>query len=557
MTKRIFRGIVLTAIAAVLLTSALTGATLYAYNVQRITGEMRTEAGYLLHALSLTEDEAAFFQGFSSDNRVTLIDPDGTVLYDSGAKTETLTSHADRPEFQQALAEGSGSSERYSSTLAETTHYYAVRTDGGNVLRIASTQSSIIGVFLRILPLLVIIFAAVALLSLGIARFVAKRIVAPVNELNLDEPLENDVYDELSPLLVRMERQREEIERQMRALSDKQSELNAITENMREGLVLLNPQGVILSMNGSAARIFEVDAGKHIGEDVLSVSRNPAVREAIHDARTGSNGETILENGGRYYQLLASPVAGKDGCMGIVLLLLDTTEKYTAEISRREFSANVSHELKTPLTSISGFAEIIRDGLARPEDVKDFAGRICSEANRLIALIADIMELSRLDERKEIGDRERVGLRAVAEDVLSRLETPARDKDIRLSLAGPECEVSGYSLLLGEMVYNLVDNAIKYTGSGGHVEVRTAVKGDRAVLSVTDDGIGIPKEHQSRVFERFYRVDKSHSKATGGTGLGLSIVKHGAAIHEAEIELESAPDKGTCVRLIFRLPAGK
>ena len=557
MTKRIFRGIVLTAIAAVLITSALTGATLYAYNVQRISGEMRTEALYLLHALSLTEDEATFFQGFSSENRVTLIDPDGTVLYDSGAKAETLASHADRPEFQQALQSGSGSSERYSSTLAETTHYYAVRTDDGNVLRIASTQSSIIGVFLRILPLLVIIFAAVALLSLGIARFVAKRIVAPVNELNLDEPLENDVYDELSPLLVRMERQREEIERQMRALSDKQSELNAITENMREGLVLLNPQGVILSMNGSAARIFEVDAGKHIGEDVLSVSRNPAVREAIHDARTGSNGETILENGGRYYQLLASPVAGKDGCMGIVLLLLDTTEKYTAEISRREFSANVSHELKTPLTSISGFAEIIRDGLARPEDVKDFAGRICNEANRLIALIADIMELSRLDERKEIGDRERVGLRAVAEDVLSRLETPARDKDIRLSLAGPECEVSGYSLLLGEMVYNLVDNAIKYTGSGGHVEVRTAVKGDRAVLSVTDDGIGIPKEHQSRVFERFYRVDKSHSKATGGTGLGLSIVKHGAAIHGAEIELESAPGKGTCVRLIFRLPAGK
>ena len=243
--------------------------------------------------------------------------------------------------------------------------------------------------------------------------------------------------------------------------------------------------------------------------------------------------------------------------MGSVLRLLETTEKYTAEISRREFSANVSHELKTPLTSISGFAEIIRDGLARPEDVKDFAGRICNEANRLIALITDIMELSRLDERKEIGDRERVGLRAVAEDVLSRLETPARDKDIRLSLAGPECEVSGYSLLLGEMVYNLVDNAIKYTGSGGHVEVCTAVKGDRAVLSVTDDGIGIPKEHQSRVFERFYRVDKSHSKATGGTGLGLSIVKHGAAIHGAEIELESAPGKGTCVRLIFRLPNGK
>ena len=554
MTKRIFRGIVLTAIAAVLITSALTGATLYAYNVQRITGEMRTEAAYLLHALPLTEDETAFFQGFRSDNRVTLIDPDGTVLYDSGAKAETLESHADRPEFQQALESGSGSSERYSATLAETTHYYAVRTDDGNVLRIASSQSSIIGVFLRILPLLVIIFAAVALLSLGIARFVAKRIVAPVNELNLDEPLENDVYDELSPLLVRMERQRAEIERQMKALSDKQSELTAITENMREGLVLLNPQGVILSMNGSAARIFGVDAGKHIGEDVLSVSRNPAVRQAIGDARSGGSGETILENGGRYYQLLASPVAGKDGSMGIVLLLLDTTEKYTAEISRREFSANVSHELKTPLTSISGFAEIIRDGLARPEDVKDFAGRICNEANRLVALISDIMELSRLDERKGLGERERVGLRAAAEEVVSRLETPAKDKDIHLSIAGPECEVSGFGLLLDEMVYNLVDNAIKYSGSGGHVEIRTAVKDGKAVLSVCDDGIGIPKEHQSRVFERFYRVDKSHSRATGGTGLGLSIVKHGAAIHDAQVELESAPGRGTCVRLIFPLP---
>ena len=240
--------------------------------------------------------------------------------------------------------------------------------------------------------------------------------------------------------------------------------------------------------------------------------------------------------------------------MGIVLLLLDATEKYTAEMRRREFSANVSHELKTPLTSINGFAEIIRDGLARPEDVKDFAGRICNEAKRLIALIADIMELSRLDEQKELGDRERVGLRAVAEDVVSRLETPARDKDIRLSLVGPECAVSGYSLLLGEMVYNLVDNAIKYTSSGGHVEVRTAVKDGKAVLSVTDDGIGIPKEHQSRVFERFYRVDKSHSRATGGTGLGLSIVKHGAAIHDAQVELESVPGRGTCVRLIFPLP---
>ncbi len=551
MTKRIFRGIVLTAVLALFVTSALTGVTLYSYSVQRVTEEMRAEAGYLLHALGKAQDEAAFFDGFSSESRATLIAADGTVLYDSGADADKLENHADRPEFRQALEQGSGESARYSDTLAETTRYCAVRTPAGNVLRISSTQSSIIGVFLRMLPLLVIIFVAVVLAALAIAHFVARRIVAPVNELNLDAPLENEVYDELSPLLLRMERQREEIDRQMKALTDKQSEMTAITENMREGLVLLNAQGVILSMNGSAATIFGTDARRHIGEDVLSVSRDPAVRDAIRDARDGRRAEAMLESDGRYYRLLASPVAGGAGSMGIVLLLLDITERYTAELSRREFSANVSHELKTPLTSISGYAEIIRDGLARPEDVKDFAGRICGEAKRLIALVSDILELSRLDEHKEPGDRERIDLRAAAVDVVNRLEASAGEKGIHLELDGAPCEISGYSLLLGEMIYNLVDNAIKYTNPGGHVKVRTRAQGGKATLEVVDDGIGIPKEHQSHVFERFYRVDKSHSKATGGTGLGLSIVKHGAAIHDAQIDLKSAPGEGTCVRLTF------
>lgn len=551
MTKRIFRGIVLTAIIAVLLASMLTGISIYRYSEARAIEELRSSAGYILLGLSRSEDETAYFQGFSSQDRVTLVDGNGNVLYDNQADATSLENHLDRPEIQAALRDGTGESRRYSNTLAEMTFYYTARTSAGNVLRIANTRSSALGMYLHMLPLMVVITLAAVLGSLLVARVVAKRIVAPMNALNLDAPLENDVYDELSPLLLRMERQRQEIARQMRQLAERKSELSAIAENMREGLVLLDPRGMVLSMNESAAAIFGVSAKQYIGEDMLCVNRDAAVRDALLAAENGGSADDIWEQNGRYYRLLASPVLQDSETLGIVLLMLDTTEKYAAEISRKEFTANVSHELKTPLTSISGYAEIMRDGVARPEDVQKFSSRICQETSRLIALINDILELSRLDEKKGLGVRERVNLLELSRDVVGRLEPLAREKSISLTLKGENCQISGYPLLLNEMFCNLVDNAIRYTPAGGNVDVRVGVEEGKPAFCVSDTGIGIPAEHQPHVFERFYRVDKSHSKATGGTGLGLSIVKHGAEIHGAEIRLESEPGQGTRIQLVF------
>ncbi len=549
MTGRIFRAVALTAALAVLLAAALTAAALFNVYEDSVAAELRTEAEYIRHALAQQADELAFFEDFEPRGRVTLIAPDGSVLYESSADSSGMDNHLGRPEVEQAFRNGWGGSERRSDTLSEVTIYCAVRTGAGNVLRLSSTRSSMLGVFLRALPPLIGILLAVALLSMLVARMAALRIVAPVNGLNLDAPLENEVYDELSPLLTRMDRQRREIERQMRQLDDARRELAAITRNMREGLVVLDREGGVLSMNESAARIFGADA--EAGDDLLSLSRDPGLRESVAKAQSGEAADAILERDGCAYQLLASPVKRDGSVAGVVLLILDVTEKIAAERSRREFTANVSHELKTPLTSISGYAELIRDGLAKPADVPGFAGRICDEAKRLLALIEDILALSRLDERQGIGERERVDLREAAREVAERLEPLAEEKGIELTFAGEAAGIEAYPRLLGEMLYNLIDNAIKYTGEGGRVDVRVEKGPEGAAFAVSDTGVGIPKEHQGRVFERFYRVDKSHSRATGGTGLGLSIVKHGAMIHGARIALESEPGKGTRIELTF------
>lgn len=551
MTKRIFWAIVLSALAAVVLASALITLTLYNAYGERMEEDLRAEAGYILHALTREADDAEYFEDFVSGHRVTLIAGDGTVLYDSVTNAQDLQNHADRPEVAAALDTGSGESQRYSGTLSEKTFYYAVKTQAGNVLRVSDTRSSILGLLWRMVGLFAVIVLGVALLSLIIARQIAKRIVTPINALNLDLPLENDAYDELSPLLLRMDRQKKEIAEQMEKLSQKKTELTAITDNMREGLILLNAAGTVLSMNGSAARIFGVKAPARIGNDMLLVTRNASVREAVLAAQRGESADAILQAGGKHYQVLANPVWRNQSLVGVVLLLTDVTEKHTAEMSRREFTANVSHELKTPLTSISGYAEIMRDGVARPEDMKSFAGKIYDEAMRLVALVNDILELSRLDEKKGLGEKADVALYPLAADVLKRLNPLAEEKQIALSIEGGGTTVFGYRLLLEEMAFNLVENAIKYTNPGGSVRVAVAEEGGRAVFSVSDTGVGIPKEHQQHVFERFYRVDKSHSKATGGTGLGLAIVKHGAEIHDAKIELDSEQDKGTRIRLIF------
>lgn len=551
MTGRIFRSVVGTAIISVLLATVLIVMSMFTVYEKEMTDELRAEAGYIHYALQREDDEKAYFEGFSSENRVTLINSDGSVIHDSGADASAMDNHAQRPEVQNALRQGTGESERYSDTLAETTYYYALKTRQGNVLRVANTRSSVLGVFMQTLPLVCVIGVLVALLSLIIARIAALHIVAPMNALNLDEPLENRIYDELSPLLTRMDRQRKEIASQMRDLDAARRELNVITHNMREGLILIDSKGCVLTMNSSACHIFGVKARERIGKNLLSVSKNDAVRNAVEDAQQGKSADVIMERSGRYYRLLANPVSRSGRAAGVVLITLDVTERYTAELSRKEFTANVSHELKTPLTSISGYAEIIRDGLARPEDVGGFAARIHSEASRLLALINDILELARLDERRGLGEAEQVDLLQLANDAVHRLEKHAFEKQISLQIHGESHYVPGHALLLNEMIYNLVDNAVKYTEAGGKVDVSIEKRSDGILFSVRDTGIGIPKLHQSHIFERFYRVDKSHSRATGGTGLGLSIVKHGAEIHNALISLESEEGKGTCITLKF------
>jgi len=551
MTGRIFRSVVGTAIVSVLLATVLIVMSMFSVYENEMTAELRTEAGYIHYALQREADEAAYFEGFASENRVTLIAADGSVIYDSGADASAMDNHAQRPEVQNALLEGRGESERYSDTLSETTYYYALKTRQGNVLRVANTRSSVLGVFVQTLPLVCIIGVLVVLLSLIIARIAALHIVAPINALNLDEPLENKIYDELSPLLTRMDRQRSEIASQMRDLDAARRELNAITHNMREGLILIDSKGCVLTMNSSASHIFGAKARDRIGKNLLSVSRNEAVRSAVETAQRGNSADVIMERSGRYYRVLANPVSRSGRAAGVVLIALDVTERYTAELSRKEFTANVSHELKTPLTSISGYAEIIRDGLARPEDIGGFAARIHSESSRLLALINDILELARLDERRGLGEKKQVDLLQLANDAVHRLEKQAAEKHIQVQIHGESHCVPGHALLLNEMVYNLVDNAVKYTEAGGKVDVSIEKRADGILLSVRDTGIGIPKIHQSHIFERFYRVDKSHSRATGGTGLGLSIVKHGAEIHNALVSLESEEGKGTCISLKF------
>ena len=551
MTRRIFRNILLTAVLALLLSSALLVGTLYNVYEGRISAELRTEAEYIVRALDMLPDDRTYFTDFAPDNRVTLIAPDGSVLYDSDADEARMDSHAQRPEVLAALANGTGESTRYSDTLSDVTIYYARRTADDNVLRIASTRSSVLGIFLNVAPQIMVMLLMVAVLSLLIARFASRQIVQPINELNLDEPLENEVYDELAPLMTRMDKQHAQIRQQMRDLSKAHADLNAIMANMREGLVLVDRGNRILSINGSAAAIFSAEAASVVGRDVLTLCRDAAVLEIVKAAQMGFSGDTLLPLNENTYRLLASPVLREKKVRGVVLLVLDISAQYAAEASRREFTANVSHELKTPLTSISGYAEIIETGIAKPADVPMFAGKIRTEAKRLVALVNDILELSRLDEKQGLGEKEPVALLPMLHALVEDFRPMASEKGIVLTMDGEEAVVKGYPMLLRELFTNLIDNAIKYTPEGGSVQVRLSQEEGQICCTVQDTGIGIPKEHQAHVFERFYRVDKSHSKQTGGTGLGLAIVKHAAQVHQAQVELESQTGEGTLVRVVF------
>jgi len=548
-TKRIFRSIALTAVGAVLLATVMLVITLYSLYETSAVAALRGEAEGIVRAIAMIDDDAAYLNSLETESRITLISPDGQVLYDSAADAYALESHAQRPEVLSALESGQGQSRRFSDTLSEMTLNHACLTAEGNVLRLSAARSSVLGVFVGIAPQILLMLLGVGVLSLAIARLCARQIVQPVNSMDLDVLSPSAMYEELAPLLLRLDRQRLQIRQQMRDLARAHSELSAIMENMREGLVLLDRKSEVLSMNASAASILGTEG--RTGVKLSELCHDEGVEELVQGAQEGRSSDMILERGLRTYRLLASPVTQQEETRGVVLLMLDVTERYAAEASRREFTANVSHELKTPLTSISGYAEIIRDGIARAEDMPAFAGRIHAEAKRLLALVNDIMELSKLDEKRGLGSKEQVPLRPLLGRLQENLAPMAEDKGIALTLQAEDVQVRGYSTMLDEMFYNLMENAMKYTPAGGSVRVTAGTEGGKVVCRVADTGIGIPQEHQAHVFERFYRVDKSHSRQTGGTGLGLAIVKHAAQIHHAEVELESEPGRGTTMTVKF------
>ena len=551
MSARIFRNIVLTALISVLLTAGIIMISMYTVYEERISSDLKLEAGYIRHAMELTENDTEYLKGLGTENRITLIDAEGTVLFDNRASHVQMENHSGRPEIIAALEQGYGMSTRNSDTVSQVTIYYAEKTTDGTIIRIASTRSSVLGAFIKVLPLMIALLQCMIVASILIARKTAQRIVAPINALNLDQPLENETYDELAPLLSRMNQQKEQLYAHVDQLEKARYELATLMENMREGFLLIDKNETVLSMNQSAGRIFGLEADRCIGQNLLFVYRDAELQRVAQAALQGEDGNFSLKLNEKYYLVYLSPVSKEQEIQGAVMLVLDVTERYAAEESRREFTANVSHELKTPLASISGAAEIIRDGIAQQQDIPHFAGMICKEASRMITLVNDILELSQLDEQKSLGPKEKVELMPMLEELIADFALSAQKKNQKVELIGENAEIQGYPTLIREMAFNLIDNAMKYTPEGGKISVSVEHTADGVCLQVADNGIGIPAQHQAHVFERFYRVDKSRSRATGGTGLGLAIVKHVAQVHNAEVSLISSEGQGTTIRLSF------
>ena len=551
MTKRIFRSILLVAGAVLLASIVLIMGVLYGYfgGVQ----ERQMEDELTLAVAGVETDGADYLKAVDTDRfRLTWVAADGTVLYDTQADAAGLENHAGRTEIAQAMQSGSGSSTRYSSTLLEKTMYYAKRLDDGTVLRIAISRGTVGVLVLGILQPVIIVAVAALILSNLLAHRLSARIVDPLNNLDLEHPLDNDAYEELAPLLGRISRQHELIERQMEQLRRETQEFTQITNSMREGLVLLDHHGCVLSINPAALRLFGAD-GACVGKDFLTVDRGVELTGAIEAALRDGHSEIRAQRGTQLWQFDLSRTGEAGAEAGTVILAFDITEQERAELSRREFTANVSHELKTPLQGIIGSAELIENGMVKPEDLPRFVGHIRKEAQRLVTLIGDIIRLSQLDEGVELP-REPVDLRALAQEVARDLDGAAKQKNVALRVEGEPAVVQGVRRLLYETVYNLCDNAIQYNVDGGSVTLRTEKAGQEARITVADTGIGIPQDAQARVFERFYRVDKSHSKASGGTGLGLSIVKHAVQYHNGKIALQSTPNHGTTITVT--LPRG-
>lgn len=549
MRKKIFQNYLLVSVLVMVLCCGLFLGVLFRHYEEQAFEQLTSEAGYIAHGMELSG--ADYLDTLESGTaRVTWVDGSGNVLYDSQADPAEMENHLDRAEIAGALADGAGRDVRFSETMLQRNLYYAVRLGDGTVLRVSCAQGTAISMMLMIFWPILAIALAVLLVCVLLAFRLARHIVDPINQIDLDHPLVDETYAELAPLVSRIQEQNRTIRHQMDELGQRQREFAALTDNMSEGFLLVDYRTNILACNHSAFRL--LTQGK--GGQVTNLRRDgcmPQILTTVEAALAGVRTDTVQEVEGVSWQIIANPVVSSGQVAGVAVLVMDVTEREQRERLRQEFSANVSHELKTPLTSISGFAELMKEGMVPEDKVKEFAGDIYRESQRLIALVDDIIRLSKLDENTKPFEPESVDLYELSDEILANLKPVADRQQVSLHLSGAHIRISGVWQILNEMVYNLCDNAIKYNRPGGRVDVTVVRQGDRVRLTVSDTGIGIPYPDQSRVFERFYRVDKSHSKEVGGTGLGLSIVKHGAQYHNAQLELKSEPGKGSAISIIF------
>lgn len=549
MNEKIFRSSFLTSILVLIVSFVLIFGILFEYFENQIMTELKNEATYISHAVE--NEGIKYIENFKgSDKRITLVASDGKVLADTSANAADLDNHANRKEIKEAMKNGWGESSRYSSTLMQKTIYYALKMEDGSILRISATQNSVPTILLGLVQPLIVIIVIILLISLFLSHRVSKAIVKPINELDLDHPAKTETYEELAPLLRKISAQKRTIDRQIKDAKQKQEEFRLITENMSEGLLVIDTKCNVLTHNRAALKLLNLDLKSR--EAIVLSDAPEEFRQIVEMVLCGERAENSISDNEKQYNMIANPVVVGEKTIGGVIVIIDITERTKREQLRREFTSNVSHELKTPLTSISGFAEMMKTGGTPDETVVDFSTSIYDEAQRLITLVCDIIKISELDENAVQSEAEEVDLFEMAEEIINRLKPVAKKRDISLRLYGDRAVIMGTRKILDEMIYNLCDNAIKYNKDGGTVDVVVSGStGEKVYLTVRDTGIGIPYSEQSRVFERFYRVDKSHSKQVGGTGLGLSIVKHGAAYHNAEIILESALDKGTRVTIKF------
>ena len=548
MFSKIFRSSFLTSMIVLLMSFFMIFAVLFEYFETQIFTELENEAEYISY--SVISEGASYIDNFNGDGkRITLVDTDGNVLADTSANAEELGNHSERTEIKEANATGVGKSSRYSETLMKKTLYYAKKLDDGTILRVSTTQNSVILILLGLLYPMIIIIVLALILSAILSNRVSKKIIKPINAIDLENPSENITYEEITPLLKKISAQNKTIDCQLKEAKQRQEEFKLITENMSEGLLVIDKNANVLSYNDAALRLLEITDTTN--GSVLAFNRSKGFRESVEAALTGKRCENEISIEDNTYSVIANPVSVNEKIIGAVIVILDITVNVKREQLRREFTSNVSHELKTPLTSISGFAEMMMHGGTPENTVVDFSATIYNAAQRLIALVSDIMKISELDEGVVLPEREKVDLYGLSKDIITRLTPVAEKRNITFNLIGDSAYVMGAEKILDEMIYNLCDNAIKYNKENGIVDVIINTTSNKVNLTVRDTGIGIPQADQKRVFERFYRVDKSHSNQVGGTGLGLAIVKHGAIYHDAQITLESTEGKGTNVTISF------